>query len=165
MILGLFHAQVTEAYVVSLHFLPRKCWHHTDFSGFFHLCALCDLWAYRVAWFCYGRHLWVSVFSLLVVLSVFMRTRGRVVNQPSTAQLFHNASSLICFFDRKIWLLCEEETIKRATGGTAITLTREFGGMEYGSCGSSQTLEPLLVLLLLLFFIPGYIFSSSKMLP
>ena len=49
----------------------------------------------------------------------------RFIKQASAAKIFHNASSLTCFFNRKIWLLCEEETIRRTIGGTAKTLTRE----------------------------------------
>jgi len=62
----------------------------------------------------------------------------RLIKQASAAKIFHNASSLTCFFDRKIWLLCEEETIRRTIGGTAKTLTREDGGVEYGSCGGKK---------------------------
>lgn len=71
-----------------------------------------------------------------------MRGLGRFTNQACAAKIFHNASSLTCFFNKKIWLLCEEETIRRTIGGIAITLTREDGGIESGNCGGGSEKYP-----------------------
>lgn len=88
----------------------------------------------------------------------------RLIKQASAAKIFHNASSLTCFFDRKIWLLCEEETIRRTIGGTAKTLTREDGGMEYGSCGGGSEYSSWGISFdaLIIFFYLGYCLSSRS---
>lgn len=89
---------------------------------------------------------------------------ARFIKQASAAKIFHNASSLTCFFNRKIWLLCEEETIRRTIGGITKTLTREDGGMGYGGCGGGSEYSSFGVSFdaLITVFIQGYGLSSRS---
>ena len=60
--------------------------------------------------------------------------------------------------------MCEEETIRRTIRGIAKTLTREDGGMEYGSCGGGSEYSSFGVSFdaLITVFIQGYCLSSRS---